>query len=155
MKAFCSPVPLKNNHLYTCFSWQLWIQQIKYRFRQCLIYTSGLRFKAQFCMYAFYSSLHIWKSHLKLKHFSPPLLMCTDRVTGPLHMLELLQYQHLLSASCVPPSNSLGGMFLFTGKELLTKSELVSSICRGRKPLADESALCWAHWPYVDFYVQP
>lgn len=55
-------------------------------------------------------------------NFSPPLLMCTDRVTGPLHMLELLQYQHLLSASWVPPilpQEPTDGTFLFRGKEIL------------------------------------
>lgn len=49
--------------------WSKWNTYLK--LRRCLIDTSGLKFKAQFCMYAFYSSPHIWKSHLKFKHFSP------------------------------------------------------------------------------------
>lgn len=41
--------------------------------------------------------------------------MCTDRVTGPLHMLELLQYQHLLSLSPPTQKTSTTGWNLSVG----------------------------------------
>lgn len=127
---------------------------------RCLIYTSGLKFKTQFWMYAFYSSPHIWKSHLKLKH-PPPTPPTPAHVHWPGHWSSAHVGAAPIPASafCIlrpppfPPSNlrnSLGGMFLFTGKELLTESEpLFKRLLRADD--AFPSAHCWVRWPYEDF----